>query len=44
MTGILAAVDFAGVTTWVGTAGVAIIGIAMAFKGIGLGKRGVKAA
>lgn len=41
MTDILDAVDFAGVATWVGLAGVAIIGIAMAFKGIGLGKRAV---
>lgn len=41
---ILDAVDFAGVATWVGLAGVAIIGITMAFKGIDLGKRGVKKA
>lgn len=44
MTAILAAVDFAGVATWVGTAGVAIIGIAMAFKGVDLGKKGVQKA
>ncbi len=44
MTDIFAAVDFTSVATWVGTAGVAIIGIAMAFKGIDLGKRGVKKA
>lgn len=44
MEAILAAVDFASVATWVGTAGVAIIGIAMAFKGISLGKRGVNKA
>lgn len=41
---IFGAVDFSTVATWVGTAGVAIIGIAMAFKGIDLGKRGVKKA
>ena len=44
MTEIFAAVDFSSVATWVGTAGVAIIGIAMGFKGIDLGKRGVKKA
>jgi hypothetical protein len=41
---ILEAVDFAGVATWVGVAGVAIIGITLAFKGIDLGKRGVRKA
>lgn len=44
MAAILAGVDFAGVVTWIGVAGLAIIGINMAFKGIGLGKRGIKAA
>lgn len=44
MTDILAAVDFAEVATWVGVAGVAIVGITMAFKGIDLSKRGVKKA
>ncbi len=44
MAAILAAVDFTAVTTWVGVAGLAIIGIAMAFKGVDLGKRGVKKA
>lgn len=44
MEAIFAAVDFGSVVTWVGTAGVAIIGIAMAFKGVDLGKRGVKKA
>jgi len=44
MTAIFAAVDFSTVATWVGTVGVALIGIAMAFKGIDLGKRGVKKA
>lgn len=33
MATILAAVDFTGIAKWVGVAGVAIIGIAMAFKG-----------
>ncbi|MFC7518671.1 hypothetical protein ACFQUU_27040 [Herbaspirillum sp. GCM10030257] len=41
MDAILAGVDFAGVATWVGTAGLAIVGIAMAFKAITLAKRGV---
>jgi len=44
MAEIFAAVDFSTVATWVGSAGVAIIGIALAFKGIDLGKRGVKKA
>ena len=44
MTAILDAVDFSAVATWVGLAGVAVIGITMAFKGIDLGKRGVKKA
>lgn len=44
MTAILAGVDFAGVATWVGVAGLAIVGIAMAFKGIDLGKRGIRKA
>lgn len=44
MAAIFAAVDFATVATWVGATGVLIIGIAMAFKAIDLGKRGVKKA
>lgn len=44
MTEILAAVDLAGVATFVGGAGVLIIGVAMAFKAIGLGKRAVNKA
>lgn len=44
MAAILAAVDFVGIATWVGVAGVAIIGIQMAFKGIDMGKRGVRKA
>jgi hypothetical protein len=44
MQDILDAVDFTGVATWVGLAGVAIIGITMAFKGVDLGKRGVRKA
>lgn len=44
MTEIFAAVDMTGVTTWVVATGVLIIGIAMAFKGIDLGKRGIKKA
>jgi hypothetical protein len=38
---IFAAVDFTTVSAFVAGAGVLIIGIAMAFKGIGLGKRAV---
>lgn len=41
---ILAAVALGDVATFVGAAGVLIIGIAMAFKGIGLGKRAVNKA
>ncbi len=44
MTEIFAAVDFAGVAAFVTAAGVAIIGINMAFKGISLGKRAVNKA
>ena len=44
MADIFAAVDFTSVATWVALTGVAIIGIAMAFKGVDLGKRGVKKA
>lgn len=42
MAAILAGVDFVGIATWVGTAGLAIIGIAMAFKAVDLGKRAVR--
>lgn len=41
MTGILEAVDFGGIATWIAVAGVAVIGIAMAFKAITIGKRAV---
>lgn len=41
---ILAAVDLGAVTAWVISAGLLIVGIAMAFKGIDLAKRGVKKA
>ena len=41
MADIFAAVDLTTVTAWVGTVGVLIIGIKMAFKGIDLGKRAV---
>lgn len=44
MASILAAVDLSTVATFVGTAGVVIVGIAMAFKGIGLGKRAINKA
>jgi hypothetical protein len=41
MDAILAAVDLSTVATFVGTAGVLIVGIALGFKGIGLAKRAV---
>lgn len=41
---IFAAVNLGTVTAFVVAAGVMIIGINLAFKGIGLGKRAVKAA
>jgi hypothetical protein len=41
MTEIFAAVDLAGVATFVAASGVLIVGIALAFKGIGLSKRAV---
>ncbi|BAN48602.1 hypothetical protein [Metapseudomonas resinovorans] len=44
MDAIFAAVDLAEVATWVAATGVLVIGITMAFKGIDLGKRGVKKA
>lgn len=44
MADIFAAVDFSTVAAAVGLIGVAVIGIHMAFKGIDLGKRGVKKA
>lgn len=44
MAAIFAAVDLTTVAAWVAATGVLIIGITMAFKGIDLGKRGVKKA
>jgi len=44
MAAIFAAVDFTTVAAFVGATGVLIIGVAMAFKGVGLGKRAVKMA
>lgn len=44
MEAIFAAVDLSTVVTFVGAAGVVIIGIAMALKGISLGKRTVNKA
>jgi len=44
MTEIFAAVDLAGVATFVGAAGVLIVGVALAFKGITLAKRAVNKA
>ncbi|EKE17723.1 MAG: hypothetical protein ACD_10C00303G0004 [uncultured bacterium] len=44
MADIFAAVDFSTVTIFVAATGVIVIGIAMAFKGVALGKRAVKLA
>jgi hypothetical protein len=44
MADIFAAVDLTTVAAWAAATGVLIIGIAMAFKGIDLAKRGVKKA
>lgn len=44
MSSILAAVDFSSVLTFIGTAGVVLVGCAMAFKGISLAKRAVNKA
>lgn len=44
MADIFAAVDFSTVASFVTATGIAIIGIAMAFKGVDLGKRGVRKA
>ena len=44
MAEVFAAVDLTTVATWVGATGVLVIGIALAFKAIGLGKRGVNKA
>jgi len=38
---VLDSVDFSEVGAWVGTIGIVIIGIRMAFKGVDLGKRAV---
>jgi hypothetical protein len=44
MSDIFAAVDLTSVATFVGAAGVLIVGIALAYKGISLAKRAVKSA
>jgi hypothetical protein len=44
MADIFTAVDLTSVATFVSAAGVLIIGITLAFKGIGLGKRAVRSA
>lgn len=44
MEAIFGAVDMTSVLTWLTAVGISIIGITMAFKGIDLGKRGVKKA
>jgi hypothetical protein len=44
MADIFAAVDLSGIVTFVTSAGVLVIGAALAFKAIGLGKRAVNKA
>ncbi|WP_271463541.1 hypothetical protein [Acidovorax sp. NCPPB 4044] len=44
MDAIFAAIDFTKVAAAVGVIGIAVVGIAMAYKAIDLGKRGVKKA
>ena len=44
MTAILGAVDLSEVVTFIGAAGVVIVGIALAYKAINLGKRAVNKA
>jgi hypothetical protein len=44
MADIFAAVDLSDVVLFVTSAGVVIVGIALAFKGIALGKRAIKGA
>ena len=44
MDAIFAAVDMTTVAAWVGGVGVLIIGISMAEKGIGIGKRNIRKA
>jgi hypothetical protein len=44
MADIFTAVDLSSVAAFVGATGVVIIGITMGFKGINLGKRGIKQA
>lgn len=44
MTDIFAAVDMAGVATFVGATGVLIVGVYLAFKGIQLARRAISAA
>lgn len=42
MADILAAVDISTVAAWATALGVAIVGVALIFKGADLGKRGVR--
>ncbi|WP_281729514.1 hypothetical protein [Bacillus paranthracis] len=44
MADIFAAVDMAGVATFVGATGVLIVGVALAMKGISLAKRAINKA
>lgn len=44
MEGIFAGVDLAGVATFVGAAGLTIVAIALAYKGITLAKRAISKA
>lgn len=44
MAAIFTAVDISTVATFVSATGVLVIGVALAFKGIALGKRAIRAA
>lgn len=44
MADIFAAVDLAGVAAFIGSAGLLIVGISLAEKGIGISKRNIKKA
>jgi hypothetical protein len=44
MAAIFTAVDLSTVATFVGATGVLIVGIALAFKGVDLSKRGIRKA
>lgn len=43
MADVFADIDFAGIATFVSAAAAVAIAVALTFKGLGLGKRGVRA-